>query len=278
MAAHLLLLAPSRFRCTAAAAPCSVLAAARVLLFRGLGDSSSAHLNVLPLPQPPGSAAPGCTLPCGQRTQQQQEPHHLHQWQQPRWLPQQQHHRAQHPNIQQLRSFHNQGRLQQPNPGSTTRTGAAAAGARLPGSGFTTLPNLLSLSRAAMGPWLVYAMTSQQWPVAVALTAAAGVSDTHASRQQTGICMDTPCSDRRPHSRSDRTHAGKQKGCGLSQACGKHAPPNLPPLDILLPQCTSPKCLSSSHFASTSKRRFEPMLPRHRCCCCIRVLCALPGN
>jgi hypothetical protein len=29
----------------------------------------------------------------------------------------------------------------------------------------------------AMGPWLAYSIATQQWPVAVALTAAAGVSE-----------------------------------------------------------------------------------------------------
>jgi len=56
-------------------------------------------------------------------------------------------------------------------------TTGGAGGDRVPGSAFTSLPNLLSLSRVAMGPWLAYCIATQQWPTAVAITAAAGVSE-----------------------------------------------------------------------------------------------------
>lgn len=47
---------------------------------------------------------------------------------------------------------------------------------KVPGASLSTLPNLLSLSRVAMGPGLAAAIAAQQWPLAVGLTAAAGVS------------------------------------------------------------------------------------------------------
>jgi hypothetical protein len=91
-----------------------------------------------------------------------------------------------HPNLQQPRQYHAQ-HPQQPNAhqpdtsnrgdsGTTSQERAAAAAEGLPGSAVTTLPNMLSLSRVALGPWLAYCIASQQWPVAVLLTAAAGVS------------------------------------------------------------------------------------------------------
>lgn len=63
---------------------------------------------------------------------------------------------------------------QQHNPSSDG--GGKEAAQQVPGSAFTTLPNLLSLSRVAASPWLAYCIAVEQWPVAVALTAAAGVS------------------------------------------------------------------------------------------------------
>jgi hypothetical protein len=43
------------------------------------------------------------------------------------------------------------------------------------GASWLALPNLLSLSRVAAGPWVAYLIASQQWPLAAAVTAAAGV-------------------------------------------------------------------------------------------------------
>jgi hypothetical protein len=107
---------------------------------------------------------------------------------QPSLWQQQQPWRMEHSDLslQQLRQYHAQ-QPQQPDkrqratsnrvdPSNASQEQAAAAAERLPGSAFTTLPNMLSLSRVAMGPWLAYCIASQQWPVAVLLTAAAGVS------------------------------------------------------------------------------------------------------
>lgn len=44
-----------------------------------------------------------------------------------------------------------------------------------PGASFSSLPNLLSLSRVASGPWVAYLIATQQWPLAVGLIALAGV-------------------------------------------------------------------------------------------------------
>eukprot|EP00775_Hariotina_reticulata_P011990 gene11990-12134_t len=46
-----------------------------------------------------------------------------------------------------------------------------------PGASWLALPNLLSLSRAAAGPWVAVLIANQQWPLAAAITAAAGVTD-----------------------------------------------------------------------------------------------------
>ncbi|KAF6253972.1 CDP-alcohol phosphatidyltransferase-domain-containing protein [Scenedesmus sp. NREL 46B-D3] len=48
---------------------------------------------------------------------------------------------------------------------------------QVPGSSWTSLPNLLSLSRVMSGPWAAYLVATQQWPLAFALTAAAAATD-----------------------------------------------------------------------------------------------------
>eukprot|EP00878_Enallax_costatus_P030342 GHUV01033032.1.p1 GENE.GHUV01033032.1~~GHUV01033032.1.p1 ORF type:complete len:384 (+),score=103.25 GHUV01033032.1:300-1451(+) len=57
---------------------------------------------------------------------------------------------------------------------------------RAPGASWTSLPNLLSLSRVVSGPWVAWLIATQQWPLAVGLTALAGVTDWldgHLARQ-----------------------------------------------------------------------------------------------
>jgi hypothetical protein len=53
----------------------------------------------------------------------------------------------------------------------------------VPGASWTSLPNLLSLSRVVSGPWAAYLVATQQWPLAFALTAAAGVSRLSSCQQ-----------------------------------------------------------------------------------------------
>ncbi|WIA19224.1 hypothetical protein OEZ85_003864 [Tetradesmus obliquus] len=70
---------------------------------------------------------------------------------------------------------------------SAAAAAAAAGGAgstlvqqqqqQVPGASWTSLPNLLSLSRVVSGPVAAHLVLTQQWPLAFALTAAAGVTD-----------------------------------------------------------------------------------------------------
>ncbi|KAF8055092.1 hypothetical protein HT031_006842 [Scenedesmus sp. PABB004] len=62
-------------------------------------------------------------------------------------------------------------------PGGAPPGASAARPERAAGSSFASLPNLMSLSRVASAPWAAYLVATQQWPAALALTAAAGATD-----------------------------------------------------------------------------------------------------
>lgn len=120
------------------------------------------------------------------RLQQRQLPLSAHCWQS-KYQQQghsefQQHHKRlmQQPYQEVQQRCYHQG---QHIPGSKAQQGQAAAQQQqpqpkkqTPGASWTSLPNLLSLSRVASGPLVAWLIATQQWPLAVGLTAIAGVS------------------------------------------------------------------------------------------------------
>eukprot|EP00879_Flechtneria_rotunda_P022072 GHRR01023287.1.p1 GENE.GHRR01023287.1~~GHRR01023287.1.p1 ORF type:complete len:524 (-),score=165.34 GHRR01023287.1:201-1772(-) len=81
-----------------------------------------------------------------------------------RWLHQSQ----QHPDKQQ------QDTPDQPSTAVSTEQNRPR---QVTGASFATLPNLLSLSRVVTAPFVAYVIATQQWPLALSLTAAAGATD-----------------------------------------------------------------------------------------------------